>query len=663
MKSIGSKLTFSIILLLVIAAVSLGFFTYMNSSKAVIDQVKVTLTEKTADTSHYLEERFKRSSVELEALATSEDVRSMDTAKQHAFLTKKLTDNEDYLTFAIITEDGISHYLDGTTADLSDRDYVKNAFNGETTMSDIIISRVTNEPVMMMATPIETKTNEPALLLARIDGYYLSGIIDEIVIGENGHAFIINADGMILAHQNRDWVKDQINFLEQSRVDKKETAQAKAIETMLSNDSGIVNYEVNNEKQLLGYHNLNNGWELGVIAYEKDMLKTLNTLKIQFFIVAFIIIILGVILAITTARSVSNPIKAVVKIGEHLANGDFTQTIPDRYRNRQDEIGALSNTFIHITENMKNMIVQVNTSAGNVNEASGQLDVQVTIVNEMSYEISSAIQEIDQGSASQVAMSKESATAMEQMASGIQDVAEIAATVATNSDFITEKVNDGHKALQLSIQQMNNIQTGTNVATDIIKLLHEESQEIGQISKMITDISEQTNLLALNASIEAARAGDAGAGFAVVANEVRVLSEQTAHSAAQINNLIEVVQTHTSEAVAATEKGEENVNEGIEVLSTLGNRFDEIIQSIEQVSNEIEEMNAVSEQMAAGSQQVSASIDEIAATAKIASEYVSEVTSSTDNQIQTVDEMSVFTQRLNEMVEELRQSISKFKIS
>lgn len=650
-------------MLLVIASVSLGFFTYLNSSKAVIDQVKVTLTEKTTDTSNYIEERLNRSFIELEAISSNEDIKSMDNPKQNVFLTTKLKDNDDYLTFAIITEDGISHYLVGTTAYLGDRDYVKRAFNGETTISDIIISRVTNEPVIMMATPIETASQEPALLLARIDGYYLSNITDEITIGKNGHAFMINQDGMILAHKNHDWVKDQVNFLESAKADGEETAQSKIIAAMIQNNSGLMNYESENEKQLVGYHDLNNGWKLAVVAFEKDMLKGLDSLKVQFFIVALIIIIiLGVIVAVTTARSVSRPINAVVEIGEHIANGDFTQTFSNRHLKRTDEIGTLANTLAHITENMKKMIVQVNASAVNVNEASIQLDIQANTVNEMTTEISSTIHKIDEGAESQVAMAEDSAKEIEQMARGVQDVAQIASTVAHNTEFITEKVSEGHHALQQTIQQMNYIQTGSNEATDIIKLLHKESQEIGQISKMITDISEQTNLLALNASIEAAIAGDAGAGFAIVASEVRILSEQTAKSATQINNLITVVQTHTDQAVASATVGEQNVAEGIEVLSTLGIRFDEIIQAIEQVSNEIEEMNAVSEQMAAGSQQVSASIDEMAATAKTASDYVNEVTSSTENQLQTVVEMSAFTQRLNAMVDELHSSISRFKI-
>ncbi|BAQ08747.1 chemotaxis protein [Bacillus sp. OxB-1] len=661
-RSIGSKLTASIILLLLTASVAFGFFAYLNSSQAVIEQVEVTLGEKAKDMSHFIEERFNRSFAELQALATNTEVESMDPDIQQAFLQQKLDETDEYLTFAIITSDGISHYLDGTTADLSDRDYVLDAFNGKTTMSEVIISRVTNEPVIMLATPIDTVTGEDALLLARIDGYYLSEIVEEIKMGDNGHAFIINAEGTYLGHKFRERVKEQINYVELAKADGVETEESRVVSAMLAQEEGIVSYESENGTQLLGFHQLDNGWKIGVIAYEDEMLTGLYTLKVQFFIVALIIMILGIGLAVTTSLSVSRPVQAIVHMAEQLGNGDFTQEIPERYRKRKDEIGTLANTFFRLTENMKSMIIQVKRSAESVNTASVQLNRETGNVNGMSRNIASAIQQIGRGSETQMAMSEESASAVAEMSAGIQGVAELSASVAKNTDFISEKVSDGHDAIQQTIQQMESIQNGTNKATEIIKLLSKESEQIGQISKMITDISAQTNLLALNASIEAARAGEAGKGFAVVASEVRVLSEQTAESAAKINQLIDMVQRHTREAVEAAERGEDNVLKGTEVIQRLGIRFDEIIQAVHQISNEIEEMTAVSEEMAASSEEVATSIDEVAATAKTASEYVEEVTTSTDNQLQAVEEMNAFTRQLAEMVEELHSAIRKFKI-
>ncbi|MDV6378115.1 HAMP domain-containing methyl-accepting chemotaxis protein [Sporosarcina sp. GW1-11] len=355
-------------------------------------------------------------------------------------------------------------------------------------------------------------------------------------------------------------------------------------------------------------------------------------------------------------------IQAVKTIGEQLAEGSFNYEIPERYLRRSDEVGSLSRTFVRMTDNMRDMIGKVRSGATNLTDSTQLLNQKSEEVTKMSHEISSAIEQIDHGSEMQVQMSEDSARALEEMSTGILNVAEMAANIAANSDYITERVGEGHVAVQTSVEQMNSIQTTTIQSTTVIRQLAEEALEIGQISKMITDISEQTNLLALNASIEAARAGDAGKGFAVVASEVRKLSEQTAESASQINRLIDSVQGHTNDAVKAAEQGDQNVIRGLEVINQLGDRFEEIVRSIEQISNDISEMSAVSEEMSASSEEVSAAIEEMAATARDASDYIGEVNYAADHQLTTVEEMEQYTDRLLSLAGELRSSIDRFSI-
>ncbi|WP_234447786.1 methyl-accepting chemotaxis protein [Viridibacillus soli] len=658
MKRIGTKLTATIVLLLLVTCASLGVFAYINTSESAINQVEKSLAEKSKDTAHYMEERFKRSFVELESLAANQIVQSMDEKKQKVFLTEQLKKKEDYLTFAVITADGTSHYLDGTTADLSDRDYVVEAFAGKSAMSDVIVSRVTGEPVMMIATPIDTKTGEKALLLARIDGYYLSNIVNEITFGKTGYAFMLNEEGTILGHKNEDYVKNQLNYITSSKEEGKYKEEAKVFRTILDSGEGVFK----DETRLMGYHTLDNGWVIAVVANESEMLSSLDGLQRDFIFSSIFMAILGIIIAFFLSLSISKPITELVEISEHLAKGDFTNTTSNKYQKRRDELGQLSRALMRMSDSMKTMISNVHNSANSVSDSSSRLMQHAADVNQMTYDISRSIQEVDRSAESQMAMAEEGAQSMEQISSGIHNVAEIAATVAAHSEFITEKVNDGHIAVQKSVEQMIIIQQGTEKETKIIHELQKESAEIGQISQMIADISAQTNLLALNASIEAARAGEAGKGFAVVATEVRKLSEQTAHSASQINRLIQSVQTYTSEAVIAAEQGEEGVVNGLEVIDKLGDRFQDIVKAVEEISNQIEEMTAVSEEMSSNTEEVSASMEEMSATAGASAEYVHEVTAATDNQKRTVEDMNDFTKHLSEMAQELRKSVNQFKL-
>lgn len=662
LKGIGGKLIVAIIALVFVTCGTLGLSTWINSTKAVNEQVESNLVSRAEDISHYIEEHFQLTLVEVEAIAEQEAVRSMDFEKQKKYLSKRLASNENYLGFGIINADGVAHYLDDTTAELGDRDYVKEGFTGKSVMSEITISRVTGEPVILIVSPIETVTGEKALLLARIDGYYLSKIVEGIKVGDSGYAFMLDANGTIIGHNNHAYVKEQYNPIKEADETGLKTGRAMAVKEMLANDNGYFSFETEDAGiNLMGYHTLDNGWKMGVIALENEMLSGLSKLKTNFIVTTIIVSILGLCISFAISRSVSRPLRHVLRISEGLSEGDFTQEIPEKYLKRIDEMGTMARALDRMIDNMREMIVKVSQEATAVNEASCDLMGDVNGVTKHSKQIAGAISEVDRGAQSQTVMAEESASAMEQMAMGIQNVAEVASTIACNTDFISQKISESNHAVQQSIRRMNEIQQGTTDELTIIHKLEKESTEISLISKMITDISDQTNLLALNASIEAARAGDAGKGFAVVAEEVRKLSEQTAESATKINVLIERVQSYTLEVVKAAESGEDNVERGLASIEAVGERFEEMVQAVGEIAGQIEEMNASAEQMSANTEEVSASMEEMAATAHAASDYVHEVTDATAEQLKTVAVMNNQTEKLSEMAKRLYEAIQKFK--
>ena len=354
--------------------------------------------------------------------------------------------------------------------------------------------------------------------------------------------------------------------------------------------------------------------------------------------------------------------KELVDTSECLATGDFTHEIPERYKKRQDEVGILARSLNKMVGNMKEMISKVNHNTDLVNEASCELMGEVNKVTAMTNTITNSMMEVEHSSVTQSKMADEGARSMEQMALGIQQVAEVSGTVVQHTQKIEQQIHNGHRAVSESIQQMSAIQEGTSIELEVIRKLEEESKEIGLISKMITDISDQTNLLALNASIEAARAGDAGKGFAVVAGEVRKLSEQTADSAAQINALIEKVQGYTAQAVKAAESGEENVQRGLSTIHSVESHFEEIVSAVEKITREIEQLSGSAQEMSANTEEVSASMEEMSATAGSSAQHVQEVTKSTQSQREAIDVMEKEAMQLANMAGELRIAISQFKL-
>ena len=660
---IGAKLTASIITLLTITCAVLGVTSYFNSYTALERQVQDNLQSKAEDLSQYVEEFFKRTNTEVEGIAEQDVIRNMNLAEQKVYLQKRLASSEDYLEFAIVDANGTAHYLDNSTADLADRAYIKAAFAGETAMSDTLISRVTNEPVIMIATPIDTATGEKALLLARMDGYFLSNVLNEIVVGETGYVFLVNNEGTIQSHTNAEFVKAQMNFITEAQETGKPTAEAKAIEEIISNDRGFSEFKHSDgDNRFLGYHTLTNGWTMAVMAKEKEMFISLGNMRFFILLSTFVVLIVGLISAIFLSRSISRPIREVVEVSEFIGQGDFTHRPNAHHQKRHDELGVLARSLNQVVENMHMMITKVQTSSSNVSEASCELMGDVAKVTDNARVIARSIDEVERGSISQAHVAEESAGTMGQMAIGIQQVAEVAGTVSQHTEFIGTKVRDGYDAVRHSISQMNAIQSGTATEIEVIHKLKKESLEIGLISKMITDISDQTNLLALNASIEAARAGDAGKGFAVVAGEVRKLSEQTADSAAQINALIQKVQQYTEQAVSAAESGEENVALGLQSIHQLEERFSEIVEAVTEIATEIEHLSGSAQEMSANTEEVSASMEEMSASVTSSTRYVKDVAVSASGQLQTVDQMKKQAEQLSDMASELQVATKQFKL-
>lgn len=661
-KSIGVKLILAIVTLLVIACGGLGYIAYSSSASAIIAQKEESLTDKAQDVARYTMTYLEMHTIEVESMARQGALQSMDFEAQKQALSRELANDDSYLAFGIVDAKGVAHYLDDTTADLSDRDYIQTSLNeNKSAMSDVIISRVTGEPVILITTPIATTTGEKALLLARIDGYFLSEVVEEIAVGKKGYAVMLDSTGTIIGHVNREFVKTQHNALVEAKETGKETGTSKVTQEIIANESGQYRFE-NDGTYIASYTTLDKGWRLAIIANEQEALSSLASLQRNIMLVTLAVIIVGIGVAIMIARSISRPIRYVVEMSEQLAKGDFTYELPQQFTKRQDEIGAMTIALTNMTATIKQMVEQINLEATAVTNSSNRLLEDVRGVTGMTEDVVKAINEVETGSQMQVTMTEDSAAATETMAYGVQNVAEAASDIRGKTDFIADKILESNEAVQASITSMNAIQKDTKKEVEAIHQLQKESEEISMISNMITDISDQTNLLALNASIEAARAGEAGKGFAVVAEEVRKLADETATSASQINRLINEVQHHTSDVVSMAEQGEVNVAQGIQAIEHMTTQFEEIATAVTSITKQIDEMHANAEEMSASTEQLSASTEQMAATARGAVDYVHEVRSSTDNQLETVQKMGRHTEEMTQMAMRLHELVRQFTL-
>ena len=288
------------------------------------------------------------------------------------------------------------------------------------------------------------------------------------------------------------------------------------------------------------------------------------------------------------------PINEASVVLDKMAKGDFTKRMEGDYKG----------DYEIIKNNVNKVVDSLNQLLGQVTESTSELATAAS-------QISSSTEEMAAGASEQTSQTEEIASSVEEMTRTILDSTRNAQTAANTAKQNGEKAKDGGKVVIETINGINRIAEVVVISADTIKELGKSSDQIGEIILVINEIAEQTNLLALNAAIEAARAGEQGRGFAVVADEVRKLAERTTKATKEIESMIKRIQKDTGSAVSAIQEGTTEVQKGKELAQNAGNSLNEIITNSDKVADLITQLAAASEQQSATSEQISRNIEAI----------------------------------------------------
>ncbi|PJA95987.1 MAG: hypothetical protein CO129_08830 [Ignavibacteriales bacterium CG_4_9_14_3_um_filter_34_10] len=326
-----------------------------------------------------------------------------------------------------------------------------------------------------------------------------------------------------------------------------------------------------------------------------------------------------------------NSQKLMVEMNK-FAEGDLTvEIIPEK---EDDIIGKIFNQFNQVVKNIKAMIISLTDAVQATASASAQ--------------ISSSAEEMAAGAQEQSTQTTEIAGAVEQMTKTILETSKNSASAAEQAKSAKEVAQDGGKSTEDTIEGMTRISQVVEQAANTIKELGKSSEKIGTIIEVIDDIADQTNLLALNAAIEAARAGEHGRGFAVVADEVRKLAERTTKATKEIGSMIKEIQKDTNGAVVAMESGTSEVEKGMALANESGNSLQEIINTTNGVLDVINQVAAASEEQSSAAEQISHSIEGI--------------NSVTQQSAAGVQEIARAAEDLNNLTVTLQRLIDQFKL-
>ena len=399
-------------------------------------------------------------------------------------------------------------------------------------------------------------------------------------------------------------------------------------------------------------------WYVGVPNSMYDMIVAQFRTQVIWFGLGGLAV--AILLSYFVAELNARPLMRLTQVAQQVADGDLSvEKLPT---NRKDEIGMLATAVNFMVDNLRTLIQSINQTSAQVAASSDDLSASTEQATQASGQITETILMMANGAEDQLMRTRLSAEAIDALAEGLQRIAETSVLVTEASMQSAQEAEQGNESIQKAVSQMVQIHGTVQESVGGVKQLAARSQEVGKIVEVITGIAAQTNLLALNAAIEAARAGEQGKGFAVVADEVRKLAEQCGESAAQITELIQSIQREATRATGSMDEVVREVQSGADAVHVAGEAFQRILHSAKQVAGQIQDVTASAQEITANSEQVATSVEEVTRIAKDSADHAQTVAASSEEQSASIEEISASVESLSRMAHELQQMIRRFQV-
>ncbi|MGB9661500.1 MAG: methyl-accepting chemotaxis protein [Moorellaceae bacterium] len=632
--------------IIIVGCLALGIIAEKYSSATLEAEAKQAMLKVAKEMAETVESKVQARMYLLEALATNDMLRGKYGEREATQEEKVRKLNEATAWAANYGFKQIDMAgLDGkaTLADINigDRAYFKEAVAGKTAVSSSLMSRRYNIITFIFATPVRHyATNEiTGVLFGEVEGLQLNELVAATTYAQTGYAFAVDGTGKIIAHKEAARVEAQENILEEASKDPSLSSLAQLVSQMVEGGEGVGTFTLQGREMLVAYAPVKAaGWSVAVTAPRAEVLERTAGFKRNLLLAALIIILVGLVMTYLMARNIALPVAKLAWILKRFAEYNFAIDEKDkggvRYFKRKDEIGQVADSVDAVRKNMISLINDLKTGAQTLTANSETLSSASEEIASSSGEVAKAIQQVAIGASEQATHLQEVLGFIDNITASLERVYAELGRVKENSEETSRLAVAGKKELDGLIGSINDAREGYKIVVERLGVLKDTVGQVGEILEVINGIAEQTNLLALNAAIEAARAGEAGRGFAVVADEVRKLAEQSRASSDKIRDLLNNITSETGEVVNTSQEVTRQVAGQLENVEHTIKAFDDILESIAAIApmiqatyrevdstvkakdvvlERVQSVSAVSEETSASAQEISASAEELSA--------------------------------------------------
>lgn len=548
-------------------------------------------------------------------------------------------------------------------SDISDRNYNKATLggSGKQIISETLVSKSTGAPIIVFTCPIKENGNIVAYMATAVKGESFSTYLSKIKVSSSpsSYVFLVDEKGNIIYHPTKEKIAKPV-----------ETPQIKAVSDRIVKGEKVegtaIEYNYNKSNKIAAYEEVpNTNWLVVFTATKSEISAPIKNMTQMIFIISAIIVLAAIAIGVIVSGRITKPIGMVTELVNMTANFDLTyqKKYDDALHNYKDEVGIMARSIINMRNSLREVLSSLIQVSENINSNAHNVEVSTEVLQSIADETSMETESLSAGMEESAATIEEISASSGEMEGAVNEVAIRATGGSEKANEIAGRAKELKQGAVLSKENSNSIYNSVKLEMEQAINGSKAVQQIETLAKAILDISDQTNLLALNAAIEAARAGEAGKGFAVVADEVRKLAEQSASTIGDIQSVVKTVNDSVKNLT----------NTSIKVLqyidSDVKQDYDKFINTGDQYSDDAEEVNkfmmdfsAVSEELSASISGISKAINEMANTVNEGASGISNIANKTITVAEKTQEIKSSVDENMKSAEVLKGITNRFKV-